>query len=146
MLLALLIDGREFLGMQPTDTAKLWKPAILWTDPGSDEEYGERVCEHLPEGAQVDVPMFRVGRTTRADEWEALAEFLLAEGFNFVVLDNLMGIAGDTNDADATPQRAGLRASLRSPHPPDDSAWRGKCSIWRGDAALPRQSPRGLTW
>lgn len=56
MLLSLLIERREFLGMQPTDAAKLWKPVILWTDPGSDEEYGERICGHLPDGVDVDVP------------------------------------------------------------------------------------------
>jgi hypothetical protein len=78
MLLSLLIERREFLGMQPTDAAKLWKPVILWTDPGSDEEYGERICGHLPDGVDVDVPMFHVGRTTQADEWDALVEFPLS--------------------------------------------------------------------
>lgn len=99
MLLSLLIEGREFLGMQPVDKGKLWKPAILWTDPGSEEEYGERICEHLPVGVEVEVPMFHLGRTTTAAEWDALADFLLTEGFNFVVVDNLMGVTGDTNDS-----------------------------------------------
>ena len=101
MLLSLLIDGREFLGMQPTDTTKLWKPAILWTDPGSDEEYGERIGNHLPDGVDVEVPMFYVGRTTDSKEWDALVRYVLAEGFNFVVVDNLMGVTGDTNESTA---------------------------------------------
>jgi hypothetical protein len=100
MLLSLLIEGHDFLGMQPIDSAKMWKPAILWTDPGSDEEYADRICKHLPEGVEVEIPMFHIGKTTNANEWEALAEFLLAEGFNFVVLDNLMGATGDTNNPD----------------------------------------------
>jgi AAA domain len=95
MLLSLLIEGREFLGMQPIDSGKLWKPAILWTDPGSDEEYADRICKHLPEGAEVEIPLFHIGKTTTANEWEALTGFLLADGFNFVVLDNLMGATGD---------------------------------------------------
>ncbi|PWV72795.1 AAA domain-containing protein [Nocardia neocaledoniensis] len=99
LLLSLLVADREFLGMQPTDKTKLWKPAILWTDPGSDEEYGERIHKAIPEGVDVDVPVFHIGRTARADEWEALADHLLSEGHNFVVVDNLMGVTGDTNDA-----------------------------------------------
>ncbi len=100
MLLSLLIEEREFLGMHPIDEARLWKPAILWTDPGSDEEYAERICRHLPDGVAVDIPMFHIGKTTVANEWEALTGFLLEEGFNFVVLDNLMGATGDTNNPD----------------------------------------------
>lgn len=101
MLLSLLVEGRDFLGMPPVDSAKEWKPAILWTDPGSDEEYADRICKHLPEGAEVDIPMFHIGKTTTANEWEALTGFLLADGVNFVVLDNLMGATGDTNDPEA---------------------------------------------
>jgi hypothetical protein len=98
MLLALLKDDREFLGMQPTDRTKLWKPVILWTDPASDQEYGERMygIGGLPH--DVAVASFHIGRTTRADEWDALVDCLITEGFNFVVLDNLMGVTGDTND------------------------------------------------
>lgn len=99
MLLSLMVEGREFLGQQPVDSTKLWRPAILWTDPGSDEEYGERIYESLPDGVDVEVPMFNIGRTTRPDEWDALTGHLLSEGHNFVVLDNLMGTTGDTNDA-----------------------------------------------
>lgn len=99
MLLSLLIEGREFLGMQPTDNTKLWRPAILWTDPGSDEEYAERICKHSP--VEVDIPMFHIGRTVSAGEWEALIDLLVDDGFNFVVLDNLMGATGDTNNPEA---------------------------------------------
>lgn len=101
MLLSLLTEGREFLGMRPNDSAKLWTPAILWTDPGSDEEYADRICSHLPEAAEVDISMFYIGKTTAAGEWEALTDCLLSEGFNFVVLDNLMGATGDTNNTEA---------------------------------------------
>jgi energy-coupling factor transporter ATP-binding protein EcfA2 len=98
MLLALLKDDREFLGMQPTDRTKLWKPVILWTDPASDDEYGDRLygAGRLPK--DVAVPSFHVGRTVRADEWEVLTDLIISEGYNFVVLDNLMGVTGDTND------------------------------------------------
>jgi AAA domain len=98
MLLSLLTD-REFLGMQPTDPTKLWKPCILWTDPGGDEEYARRMCKYLPEG--VEVPTIHVGRTTDPYEWRELTELLLSRGYNFVVVDNLTGIAGDTNDPQA---------------------------------------------
>ncbi|MDO1485104.1 Uncharacterised protein [Rhodococcus rhodochrous] len=98
LLLSLLVEDREFLGLQPTDRAKLWKPTILWTDPGSDEEYGDRIHTALAD-VDVEVPAYHVGRIARADEWEALADHLLAEEINFVVLDNLMGATGDTNDA-----------------------------------------------
>lgn len=99
LLLSLLVEDREFLGMQPADKTKLWKPAILWTDPGSDEEYGERIHDALPEGVDIEIPVFHIGRTARADEWEALTDHLLGDGHNFVVVDNLMGVTGDTNDA-----------------------------------------------
>jgi hypothetical protein len=98
LLLSLLMEDRDFMGMQPTDTTKLWKPAILWTDPGSDEEYADRIHTALAD-VDVAVPVYHIGRTARADEWEALTDHLLAEGHNFVVLDNLMGATGDTNDA-----------------------------------------------
>jgi hypothetical protein len=100
MLLSLLIEGRDFLGMQPTDPEKLWKPAILWTDPGSDEEYADRIYADLQDDDDR-VVVRQVGKTTQADEWQALTESLLAEGVNFVVLDNLMGVTGDTNDPSA---------------------------------------------
>lgn len=98
LILSLIVEDREFLGMQPSDPTKLWKPAILWTDPGSDEEYGKRIYSELPEGEEVDVPMYHVGRTARPDKWEKLTDHLISEGYNFVVVDNLMGITGDTND------------------------------------------------
>jgi AAA domain len=101
MLLSLLIEGRDFPGMQPADPTKLWKPAILWTDPGSQDEYSQRICDHLPEGESVEIPFFHLGKTTGAREWEALTESLLGEGVNIVVLDNLMGATGDTNDSGA---------------------------------------------
>ncbi|MFC7451289.1 AAA family ATPase [Rhodococcus daqingensis] len=98
LLLSLLVEDRDFLGLQPTDKTKLWRPAILWTDPGSDEEYGDRIHTALTD-VDIDVPAYHIGRTARADEWEAITDHLLAQGINFVVLDNLMGATGDTNDA-----------------------------------------------
>ncbi|WP_280179884.1 AAA family ATPase [Nocardia cyriacigeorgica] len=97
MLLSLMVDGREFLGMQPTNRTKVWRPAILWTDPGSDEEYAERIYPELPEEAELGI--FHAGRTTQVAEWSALADHLISEGFNFVVVDNLQGVTGDTNEA-----------------------------------------------
>lgn len=97
LLLSLMVDGREFLGMQPTNRTKVWRPAILWTDPGSDEEYAERIYPELPEEAEIGI--FHAGRTTRVDEWAALADHLITEGFNFVVVDNLQGVSGDTNES-----------------------------------------------
>lgn len=99
MLLSLLVKDRDFLGMQPEDTTKTWRPVILWTDPGSDEEYGERIYEDMPEGMEAELPLVHVGSTTRQDEWDALTEWLIESGFNFVVLDNLMGVTGDTNES-----------------------------------------------
>jgi hypothetical protein len=96
MILSLLVDGREFLGMEPTDRTKLWRPAILCTDPGSEEEYGKRIHPEV-DGGEVD--LYYVGRTVHDAEWSALAELLLLQGTNFVVLDNLMGATGDSNEA-----------------------------------------------
>ncbi len=98
LILSLMVEDREFLGMQPTDLTKLWKPTILWTDPGSDEEYAERICSDLPDGVEIDVPMYHVGRTARPDEWTALTDHIIDQGHNFVVLDNLMGASGDSNE------------------------------------------------
>ncbi|MDV3127593.1 helicase RepA family protein [Mycobacterium sp. 21AC1] len=101
MLLALLTDNHEFLGMTPVDPAKLWKPAVLWTDPDSGREYGTRLHKEGGLPPEAEVSMFHLGRTARTVEWDSLTDGLLAEGFNFVVLDNLMGATGDTNDAAA---------------------------------------------
>jgi hypothetical protein len=101
MLLSLLVPGKEFLGMQPTDPDKLWKPAILWTDPDSDNEYGRRLHQQGELPSHVAVPTYHLGRTARPDEWDALTAGLIAADHNFVVLDNLMGATGDTNDAAA---------------------------------------------
>lgn len=76
----------------------MWKPVILWTDPDSDTEYGDRILPSLPDGIDVDIPSIHIGRTARADEWEVLADHLVSAGYNFVVLDNLMGATGDTNE------------------------------------------------
>lgn len=84
-------------------TGQLWKPAILWTDPGSDEEYAERIYPHLPDADDdVEIAIYWLGRTRRTDEWTALTDALVAAGINFVVLDNLMGATGDTNQAGDT--------------------------------------------
>jgi hypothetical protein len=98
MLLSLMLPDREFLGMQPTDPNKLWRPAILWTDPDSDSEYGNRLYQQGGLPPEVEIPTFHLGRTARADEWNSLANGLLAGGYNFVVLDNLIGVTGDEND------------------------------------------------
>nr|WP_280142735.1 AAA family ATPase [Amycolatopsis rubida] len=98
MVLSLMLKGRKFLGMEPVDRSKLWRPAILCTDPGSEEEYGERI---YPYAESDDLGFYYIGRTARPEEWEALTEHLIAEGRNFVVLDNLMGATGDTNAAEA---------------------------------------------
>jgi hypothetical protein len=45
--------------------------------------------------------MFYIGKTTAAREWEALTDLLIEAGLNFVVLDNLMGATGDTNNPEA---------------------------------------------
>ncbi|BBY43588.1 AAA family ATPase [Mycolicibacterium celeriflavum] len=101
MLLSLIVEDREFLDMQP-DKSKLWRPAILWTDPGSNVEYAQRLYRHLPPGeSDAEVPMFHVGRTVRQDEWDALTDHVMAEGLNFIVVDNLAGITGDTSDPSA---------------------------------------------
>ncbi len=101
MLLSLMIEGRDFLGLQPTDPGKEWRPAVLATDPGADGEYAERIDAGSPEGVDLEVPTYFIGMTKRADEWEALTDHLIAEGYNFVVLDNLMGASGDTNNTEA---------------------------------------------
>lgn len=98
MLLSLIVEDREFLDVQP-DRSRLWRPAILWTDPGSNVEYAQRIYPHLPSDENAaEVPMFHVGRTVRQDEWDALTDHVLAEGLNFIVVDNLAGVTGDTND------------------------------------------------
>lgn len=99
MLLALLVEGRTFLGMEPVDTDKAWRPAILTTDPGALTEYGKRVFPLLPE----DAPLFlrQIGRTAHENRVTALADEIVGNGYNFVVVDNLMGVTGDTNDVSA---------------------------------------------
>ncbi|KMS87931.1 AAA family ATPase [Prauserella rugosa] len=99
MLLALLAEGRKFLGLEPVDVDKAWRPAVLTTDPGALMEYGKRVFPLLP----PDAPLFlrQIGRTAHEDRITALADEIIANGYNFVVVDNLMGITGDTNDVTA---------------------------------------------
>jgi len=97
MLLSLLVEDRTFLGMQPVDRNKLWKPVILWTDPDSDGEYGSRIYPELADEGDDPIRFIHTGRV-RPDEWEALADHVLGLGHNFVVLDNLNGVVGDSND------------------------------------------------
>ncbi|MFR9803660.1 AAA family ATPase [Pseudonocardia sp. RS010] len=99
MLLSLVLADREFLGMQPTDPFKEWRPVILCTDPGVQEEYAERMA--LATDADLDIPMYSIGVTRRPEEWTALTDHLIDSGRNFAVLDNLMGATGDSNDTPA---------------------------------------------
>ncbi|NYD37694.1 AAA family ATPase [Actinomycetospora corticicola] len=101
MLLSLMVDGREFLGMQPVDESKDWRPAILCTDPGSPEEYAQRIYAGVPDANALDVPMYRTGMTKTPEEWRDLTSLLIGTGRNFVVLDNLNGSTGDPNDTAA---------------------------------------------
>jgi AAA domain len=99
MLLSLLLPDQEFLEMQPSDATKVWKPVILWTDPCSDTEYAKRLCPHLPDG--IEVPNIPVGLTIQPGEWEVLIELILSQGYNFVVVDNLEGISGNSKNDEA---------------------------------------------
>ena len=99
MLLSLTLPERAFLGQQPTDPNKEWRPAILCTDPGVQEEYAERMAQATD--IELDIPSYSIGVTRLPHEWEALTDHLIATDRNFVVLDNLMGATGDSNDTPA---------------------------------------------
>lgn len=101
LILSLLVRDRPFMGQQPTNPNKEWHPVILGTDPGTADEYALRLHAgaELANASPIEVPLYFIGRTAQAPEWDALASRLMDEGYNFVVLDNLMGATGDTNDA-----------------------------------------------
>lgn len=100
MVSSLLVEGREFLGMQPVDKAKLWRPAIVSTDPGTLQDYGEQIYETIPSPSGDEVDLFAGGLTIDPSKWELFTEEIVSNGNNFVVLDNLMGLTGDTNSSE----------------------------------------------
>lgn len=100
MVSSLLVDGREFLGMQPVDKSKLWRPAIVSTDPGTLQDYGEQIFETIPNPTGDEVDLFEGALTLDPTRWELFADEVVANGNNFVVLDNLMGLTGDTNSSE----------------------------------------------
>ncbi len=103
MVRSLLLPGEKFLGMEPKDANKEWRPGIICTDPGTLEEYGEDRRLHFgrPEDEELDVDLLQVGTIHGADKWQRLTGELADRGRNFVVVDNLGGVTGDSNETAA---------------------------------------------
>lgn len=103
MLLSLLYPGRKFLGMRPEPSGKTWRPIILGSDPGSAAEYVGRLDQGAPTGGEPPDVAFRMMSTVRNPEhWRLLVDWIIEEGYNFVVLDNLNGVTGNCSDEEWT--------------------------------------------
>lgn len=100
LIRSLILDGEKFLGVAPNDPNKEWRPVILCTDPGTLTEYGEdkRLAWKLSDETELDVDLLQIGVTRSPERWADLTNAMLDRGRNFVVLDNLGGATGDTND------------------------------------------------
>lgn len=99
-LVASLVTGSDFLGREVED--RDWKVAICWTDDDGVAEYGERIATVLPDGIEPAVRFYGLPVMRTRRHWEALFARVMADGSNFLVIDNLSQASrGSLNDDNA---------------------------------------------
>lgn len=95
-LIKALATGDDFLGV-PVPQDRAFSFAICWTDDMGAVEYRDRVLTVMPD--EPDAKFYRLPIMRTPDMWQALYTQVLADGRNFVVIDNLSQVAnGSVNN------------------------------------------------
>ncbi|WP_329258376.1 AAA family ATPase [Actinoallomurus sp. NBC_01490] len=97
-LIASLSTGEDFIG-KPVPQDRDFSVAVCWTDDAGDVEYGERIATVMPGEAEPNVGFYAVHSMERREDWQDLFREVMADGRNFVIIDNLSQcIDGSYND------------------------------------------------
>ena len=87
-LIESLTTGRDFLGKSvPQD--RDFSVAVCWTDDAGAQEYSTRIRTVMPEDASPNVNFYRLPIMRTQAMWQSLFHTVMADGHNFVVIDNL---------------------------------------------------------
>jgi hypothetical protein len=97
-LIKSLATGTDFLG-KPVPQDRTFNVAVCWTDDMGAQEYSERIRTVMPECQEPSVRFYQLPIMRTSEMWHALYERVLAEGHNFVVIDNMaQTLDGSVND------------------------------------------------
>lgn len=103
-LIKSLATGTDFLN-KPVPQDRAFSVAVCWTDDMGAQEYSTRIRTVMPEGESPEVHFYHLPIMRTADMWQALYERVMADGHNFVVIDNLaQTLSGSINDDSAVRQ------------------------------------------
>jgi hypothetical protein len=114
-LIKSLATGADFLG-RPVPQDRAFSVAVCWTDDMGAEEYSERIRTVMPESETPDVSFYHLPLMRTPDMWHDLHTRVMANGHNFVVIDNMaQTLDGSVND-DAVVRRFfdGVRLFVRA--------------------------------
>lgn len=97
-LIASLATGSDFLGRQ-VPPGRSFDVAVCWTDDNGEGEYSGRIQSVLAEGEQPNVKYYQLPIMQNSGHWDALFDAVMANGHDFVVIDNLAQcLDGSVND------------------------------------------------
>lgn len=97
-LIKSLATGTDFLG-KPVPPGRAFNVAVCWTDDRGAQEYSERIRTVMPEGQEPNARFYQLPIMRTSEMWHALYERVLADGQNFVVIDNMaQTLDGSVND------------------------------------------------
>lgn len=90
-----MVRGEQVAGRDVADG--VWRPLILGTDSDPKDEYSERIRSVLNEEEAENVFILPTTAIKTPRKWEFIHEFMRMDGYNFLIVDNLTQIIGDTN-------------------------------------------------
>lgn len=97
-LIKSLATGTEFLG-RPVPQDRAFSVAVCWTDDRGAQEYSERIRTVMPESETPNVTFYHLPIMRSLEMWQELYDVVMAQGHNFVVVDNMFQtLDGSIND------------------------------------------------
>jgi hypothetical protein len=96
MLAALVNREPTFIGKTVTSAPYGWRPLVLTTDIGSDEEYAERL--YAVAGGNAEAVEYVEARGLDHEDWNQVRKHMVQTGRNLLVIDNATSaVPGDHN-------------------------------------------------
>ncbi|MUL85037.1 MULTISPECIES: AAA family ATPase [unclassified Mycolicibacterium] len=114
-LIQALATGTDFLG-KPVPQDRAFSVAVCWTDDRGAQEYSERIRTVMPETSTPDARFYHLPIMRTPEMWQALYDCVMAEGHNFVVIDNLAQTLNGSINEDAVVRQFfdGVRLFVRA--------------------------------
>ena len=103
-LIKSLATGTDFIG-KPVLHDRAFSVAVCWTDDRGAQEYSERIRTVMPEMETPNVRFYHLPIMRTADMWRGLYEQVMANGHNFVVIDNMAQTLDGSVNEDAVVRR-----------------------------------------